>query len=236
MEDQEIKAKILNRLFEQYAGENQTYLHSEFIHHDVESPKVVIPIIRELFDIRSVVDVGCGLAAWLKVFQDSGVQKILGIDGEYVKNRKLLIEKKYMTYFNLEELNLTFPEIEGRFDLAVCLEVAEHLKPEIAEDLVRFLTSLSDVVLFSAAVPFQGGINHINEQWPEYWQNLFKKYGYVFHDVVRPKIWDNANVKWWYKQNAFLVVKEGFLDLPELKIKNYIHPELFLQHMIATKK
>ena len=99
MEEQEIKAKILNKLFKQYADQKQTYLHSEFIHHDKKSPKEIIPLLFELINIKSAIDVGCGLAAWLKVLQDFGIDDVMGIDGEYVKQRKLMISPDNMLFF-----------------------------------------------------------------------------------------------------------------------------------------
>ena len=134
----------------------------------------------------------------------------------------------------MEQLAVKQPKINRRFDLAICLEVAEHLSPDIGIHLVKLLTNLSDVILFSAAVPHQGGINHINEQWAEYWQEIFAEHGYEYYDVIRPKIWNNKNVKWWYKQNSFLVVKKNTFDFePTKNIHNLIHPELFIQHMVT---
>ena len=57
-------------------------------------------------------------------------------------------------------------QIDRRFDLALSLEVAEHLPPECGSEFVQTLTDLSSVILFSAAIPFQGGTDHLNEQWP----------------------------------------------------------------------
>jgi hypothetical protein len=81
------------------------------------------------------------------------------------------------------------------------LEVAEHLSDARSWSFVFDLTRLSDVVLFSAATPGQGGTNHINEQPLEYWQKMFELYEYVMKDDVRPKIADLDGVEWWYKKN-----------------------------------
>ena len=50
------------------------------------------------------------------------------------------------------------------FDLAISLEVAEHPPEEFAEPLVERLVTAAPFVLFSAAIPEQGGIHHVNEQ------------------------------------------------------------------------
>ena len=90
----------------------------------------------------------------------------------------------------------------------MCLEVAEHLPETAAASLVESLVNLSSVVLFSAAIPMQGGTNHINEQWPEYWRRLFQVHGYRMLDLIQREIWKNAAVKFWYRQNTFLFVAD----------------------------
>jgi hypothetical protein len=68
--------------------------------------------------------------------------------------------------------------VDRKYDLAISVEVAEHLPPNAADIFIESIVKASDIVLFSAAIPFQGGTNHINEQWPEYWNKLFNKNGY----------------------------------------------------------
>ena len=66
---------------------------------------------------------------------------------------------------------------------------------------------MSDLVLFSAAIPGQGGTNHVNEQWPEYWAAMFANNSFVCFDVLRPCLWSREKCKWWYIQNALLFAK-----------------------------
>jgi hypothetical protein len=194
----------------------------------------VVPLVLSLVRPASVVDVGCGLGTWLKVFQDKGIQDIVGIDGDYVDlSLSLLSPQQFVS------MDLTRPtSLDRNFDLAVSLEVAEHLPPECAEIFVRFLCSLAPAILFSAAIPFQGGTGHINEQWPEYWALKFYDFGYQVLDPIRPKIWWNHEVEWWYCQNTLLFVT---LDLikssPDLALARFqtkpnrlamVHPRRFL--------
>jgi hypothetical protein len=86
----------------------------------------------------------------------------------------------------------------------VSVEVAEHLPADCAATFVATLTSLAPAVLFSAAIPFQGGTHHVNEQWPDYWAGLFKQRDYEVVDCLRDRIWDNDSVEWWYAQNLLL--------------------------------
>src|SRR5688572_21793249 len=122
------------------------------------SARVIVPLVRDLTNCDSVVDVGCGHGAWLKVFQDHGASQVVGCDGAYVDPTQLLIPGNC---FRQVDLSRPF-NIAGRFDLAVCLEVAEHLPSSMACPLVSALCQAAPIVLFSAAVPGQGGIHHIN--------------------------------------------------------------------------
>lgn len=113
----------------------------------------VYKILNEYFAINSVIDIGCGVASWLRVAYDSGITDILGIDGDWLEEKQLLISKEQ---FKRQDLNDRI-HIKRRYDLAQTFEVAEHLRPERADSLVEDLTKLSDLVLFSAAIPYQGG-------------------------------------------------------------------------------
>jgi SAM-dependent methyltransferase len=194
------------------------YYHDEGI-HNVETPRLVVPLLLQYIQPESVLDVGCGIGTWLKAFEENGIVDFLGMDGNHVDQRRLKISP-----VNFKIQNLTHPwDLHRRFDLAACLEVAEHLPASASELLVEMLVKHSDSILFSAAIPGQGGQNHLNEQWPAYWQTKFKTHGFYFHDIIRPLIWDNNDIQWWYRQNIFLVNKQPN-DKPMLSL---VHPELF---------
>lgn len=157
----------------------------------------------DLIHPESVVDVGCGTGAWLECFREHGVDNIMGLDGLHVPVSQLEIPGKYFRPCDLDRLPLA---IDRRFDLAISLEVAEHLPGESADAFVKQLVELAPVVLFSAAICHQGGQHHVNEQWPNYWVDRFQSHAYEPFDVFRPYVWDNSEVDWWYAQNLFLFV------------------------------
>lgn len=213
---------------------NTKYVHEEEVHNLI-APREIVPIVFEIINPKSVVDIGCGLGTFLYVFKERGVKEVLGVDGKWVDKTKLgqyLDEKEFLT----ADLELLI-DIKKQFDLAVCLEVAEHLPEKSAETLVKSLTSLSKHILFSAAIPFQGGQNHINEQSVAYWKKKFAKHDFIFHDIIRPKIWNNPNVFVWYKQNIFFVAHKDSPLTFEIQPKYFdayhtaIHPELFTKKM-----
>lgn len=137
------------------------------------SAGVIVPIMMELVRPTCVVDVGCGTGEFLRIFEDKGVQEILGVDGMYVDRSQLAIPQ---ACFRAVDLNRPFT-LEKTYDLAVSLEVAEHLEPAAAADFIESLTRLAPVILFSAAIPLQNGYHHVNEQWPDYWAQLFQVRG-----------------------------------------------------------
>jgi SAM-dependent methyltransferase len=166
------------------------------------SARAAIPEVFHFVHPASVVDVGCGVGQWLVEFKAAGVNDYLGIDGDYVNRQRLLIEPER---FLPKDLSQPLA-IDRRFDLAVSLEVAEHLPESSAADFVASLVRLAPVVLFSAAIPYQWGDGHVNEQWPEYWREKFLQCGYVVADCLRRRLWDKADVKHWYCQNLFFYV------------------------------
>lgn len=154
----------------------------------------VVPLVFDKYHPKDIVDVGCGIGTWASVFEKYGCEA-LGIDGDYVSRDRVLI-KKYLPV----DISESF-KVEYKFDLAVCLEVAEHLPFERSDSFIHDLTQLSDHILFSAATPGQGGTNHINEQPLDFWEKLFNKYGYFMYDEIRPLIAELDDVAWWYKNN-----------------------------------
>jgi len=176
------------------------------------SAAAVVPLVVECFEPKTVVDVGCGEGLWGKAFEGSGCE-VLGLDG----HPDPAIPAQSV------DLADELPTFERPFDLAVCLEVAEHLPPARAETFIAEMCRLSDTILFSAAVPGQGGTGHLNEQWPQYWVNLFVAHGFTCSDDLRWKIWGDDRVCWWYRQNL-MVATAGRLAEPN-RVPAVVHPD-----------
>ena len=201
------------------------------------SARTVVPLALEFVPARSVCDVGCGTGTWLKVFREHGVAEVLGIDGDYVpKEFRAIPDDQYF------EADLMQPiKVDRKFDLVISLEVAEHLPASCAASFVAGLTALAPTVLFSAAIPFQGGTNHVNEQWPEYWRDLFAEHDFAPLDVIRPRIWNDKSVEWWYRQNVFLYVSRShaganprlsaLVSAAEPQMMSVVHPQKFLESL-----
>jgi SAM-dependent methyltransferase len=170
------------------------------------SAKVVVPFLMELLAPRAVVDVGCGTGSWLKVFQEHGVDDVLGLDSVAVEPSLLEIEPDRFRTADLRE----GIQLDRRFDLALCQEVAQYVPVESGERLVADLAGLAPAVLFSSAIPAQGG-EGINPQWPSYWAELFERSAYECIDCVRPRIWEARGVDVWYAQNTLLFADRSLI-------------------------
>jgi SAM-dependent methyltransferase len=163
------------------------------------SARHIVPMVLKRFAVGSVVDVGCGIGTWLCEFARLGVQSYLGIDGNYIDRKQLRVPQDHF-----KPADLAQPFSIGKFDLACSMEVAEHLPESSADSFVESLTEAAPVVLFSAAIPHQGGVHHINEQWQSYWANKFAAHGYVALDFIRPLLRHNEEVRLWYRQNTLV--------------------------------
>lgn len=219
--------------------QNSSKYNSAFFADEVEftrrSAAVIVPRMIDLVAPRSVVDVGCGVGGWLATFAQHGVSAVLGIDGDYVDRTQLEIPQDRFLAHNLESPC----HIDRRFDLAVSLEVAEHIPDAHADTFVETLTALAPVVLFSAAIPHQMGVGHVNEQWPEYWVEKFAHRGFQVVDCLRAELWNDPRVCFWHAQNCLIFVQRDALALyPHLVAEaerhpmpglSMVHPQMFLR-------
>jgi hypothetical protein len=186
------------------------------------SARRVVPSLMDLFRPQSVVDVGCGTGAWLLAFAEAGVSDFLGIDGDYVKREDLLIP----------------PDRFMAADISQPLHVPRHF------DLVVSLVQLGEVIVFSAAIPLQGGTHHVNEQWPHYWKKLFADRDFEVVDCLRGRFWNDPDVERWYRQNLLLYVKKSRLESDAtLKALSHdtpphgldiVHPAVFLSPTLSS--
>ncbi|MDR3529467.1 MAG: methyltransferase domain-containing protein, partial [Rhodopila sp.] len=201
------------------SGEYGARFYEDHADGSLRSARVVLGQVFGWLSPGTVVDVGCGVGTWLLAARELGAKQVLGLDGDYVDRDQLRISPADFLAVDMERQDLRAvlpPHHVPPFDLVMCLEVAEHLSAGRAAGFVRELTRLGDVVLFSAAIPFQGGVHHVNEQWPEYWALLFAGEGYQCLDPLRRGLWYRDDIEWWYAQNALLFVRRGSAALARI--------------------
>lgn len=198
------------------------------------SARRILPLVFDLLQPQSVVDIGCGVGTWLRAAMDLGVRDCLGIDGEWVDDAQLLIPRDQFHSHDLSRM----VSLDRRYELAISIEVAEHLPPPAGERLIDALCDAGEAVLFSAAIPQQGGTGHVNEQWQDYWIERFQERGLVWLDCLRSRVWNDPTVCYWHAQNVGLFVKQEAIDRStELQraqletansIPNLVHPKHYV--------
>jgi hypothetical protein len=182
-------------------GEDYRKLHAGQLTREYEANKysagVVLDILSEyLPDMKTMLDVGCGMGAWMDAATQRGITPT-GIEGEWAKEEGV----------SHHEFDLSQPfNLNRKFDLVTCIEVAEHIPPDCADTLIDSLCRHGDVIVFSAAIPFQGGVNHVNERFLGYWREKFLKRGYLFCDIFRSSLWEKNDILWWLRQNCVAFV------------------------------
>jgi SAM-dependent methyltransferase len=195
----------------------------------------ILTIVEEYLRPASVLDVGCGLGTWIAALQSRGITDVRGIDGPWLDPKDAVCDPSVLQVTDLEA---PF-DLNRRFDLVVCLEVAEHLSSAAAERFVESLVRHSSAVLFSAAIPFQGGHHHVNERFLSYWVTLFAKHAFQPLDIVRGRIWHDQQVLWWLRQNMVLFAHKDLIEA-NASLKrvaehqgpvSVVHPDVYTQRI-----
>jgi 2-polyprenyl-3-methyl-5-hydroxy-6-metoxy-1,4-benzoquinol methylase len=146
------------------------------------SARIFLAYLFKYWAPRSVIDFGCGLGTWLRACRELGVERLVGLDGDWVTEDKLIdraIEFR-QTNFQREIVSTE------TFDLAISLEVVEHLSPDAADRFIQSLIKSAGAVVFSAAYLGQPGAGHINTRHHSYWAHKFISSGYLLFDLFRP--------------------------------------------------
>lgn len=220
-------------------GDYSPQFFADIMGESMRSAEIIVPMFNEIVKPRSVVDVGCGKGWFLRTFIELGVDDVLGLDGAPAEDLVIPAEK-----YRQVDLRQP-PAIDRGFDLVVSLEVAEHLPESDAAGFVAFLCSLGDIVLFSAAIPMQGGEGHLNERWLDYWLGLFAHHEYRASGWPRLDLWENSGVAPYYRQNIVLLARAEYLlgndDLrfyvdgaPAGSLRRVVHPEMYAQKLGVT--
>jgi SAM-dependent methyltransferase len=171
-----------------------------------EHPFVDVPpfkVLAERYQPRTVLDIGCGTGAYLRLFRAWGATEVFGVDG-IPPEATVLGPGEYAVH------DLTTPlDLGHTFDLVICSEVAEHLEPVAAQALVGVIARHArSLIVFSAAETGQPGNGHINCQPLHYWLALWQRQGW------RPDTIDSLGMRAvaslsWLRRNLIVLHRQG---------------------------
>ena len=164
--------------------------------------------IIKSYQPKTVIEFGCGSGQLSKALAAQGVS-IVALDGyatpDFAGFPSIQFYKADLN--NPASVKKFLKDLNQSFDLAISMEVAEHLQPEVSEDLIKMMTSVAGAVVFSAAVPEQDGDGHINCQTRSFWHKLFQDNQFQLKDTIRKQIRENPKVGKWYALNTVDYVK-----------------------------
>jgi hypothetical protein len=180
------------------------YFHSVALR---EAP-AVINSFQALFPFaRRYADVGSGTGAYAAEAIRRGLPT-LALEHNWfgrVMARRQGVESRHF------DLNRTGQWQPPKVDLAYCIEVAEHLSPELGKRLVEYLCNISDLVVFTAAPPGQAGTGHIHLQPKSYWIEVFNACGFAYDDARTAHLVElfvrNGTRAHWLKNNVMVLAR-----------------------------
>lgn len=184
------------------------------------SSSIMVPWIMERFQPKTMVDIGCGDGAWCRAFRERGCDAT-GIDN------KPYGEVEWINSYIRINLAKQAPSLDKR-DLVLCLEVLEHLPVDAGLQLVGVMCRTAPVVICGAGIPKQGGLGHVNEQWPSYWAEAFSKHGYYACDDLRSVFWGDIRIAPWYRQDTLIWTTEELAVRYKLTLAtllDVVHPD-----------
>lgn len=183
-----------------------------------------VPPLRMLADrLRpdSVLDIGCGLGLALTLFARQGARDVFGLDS-------LPAEATAVAAQNYRTHDLTTPFALGRsFDLAICLEVAEHMPPGSEQTLFDCIARHArGAILFSAAEPGQPGNGHVNCRPLAEWLAEWRGRGWAPELIDSLALRSLASLSWLRRNPVLLrpidrVARDGTARLLEIAARPF---------------
>ena len=212
---EERAADALGRVGERYSIDWLIYsplrMHSYHLLAKEDAPAVVRSL-REVFPhARVFVDVGCGSGAYAHEINSCGLIA-LGCEKSRVGRCMAKIQGVDVRAFDLGRPDpVPLPKMSAgmppTFDIAYCIEVAEHLPADLGDRLVRLLCELAPTVVFTAAQPGQGGAGHLNEQPGRYWEERFRRLGFELSRSRTDELAEQfvrRGVSYWLPENVLV--------------------------------
>jgi SAM-dependent methyltransferase len=160
------------------------------------SARVISAWIQSKLEPKSVLDLGSGAGYYLREFAQFGVEA-LGLEASPAGVSSSGSNVLALSYDLRRPVHLS-----RRFDVVMCIEVAEHIPKRSSDVLVESICSNANrFVVFTAAPPGTPGADHINCQPDEFWFALFRAKGFVLRTDLTEDLRRTADqavtAEWW---------------------------------------
>lgn len=156
-------------------------------------------------NITSVVDFGCGMGNYVKIFQQNNINAI-GFDGNP--------NTPELTNNLCQILDLSIPKkFSEPFDWVLSLEVGEHLPKEFEDIFINNLHNNNKYgIILSWAIKNQGGHGHFNEQNNDYIKSKICNLGYI-NDIASETKLRNDSKLFWFKNTIMVFRKINSINI-----------------------
>jgi hypothetical protein len=141
------------------------------------------------FDIRrvkTIIDIGCGDGSYVREFRKNGFDCI-GLDGNPLTSK--------IPYCQVMDFSINL--ISFFNDLAICLEVGEHIPQEYEQFFIDNICRVSDNIILSWAIEGQGGLGHVNCRNNDYIIAEMKKRNFDYDAIATNFLRKNSTLPWF---------------------------------------
>jgi hypothetical protein len=181
----------------------ETFDYDKMWQEEMPFAKRLAEWIKFWLNPEFVVDLGCGPGMYVHALNEIDVEAVGYDTDERIKDKQNLYQQ---SIFDLDS-------ISGIANVALCIEVAEHIKEKLSRQIVKSCLGILErrgILIWSAAIPGQGGVGHINCQPKEYWHNIFRACGAIrLHELEEDML---SSIRrgyhmGWFTQNAMIFMK-----------------------------
>jgi SAM-dependent methyltransferase len=186
--------KLSNKLFQKPSGSTpeeygQNYIdrwgETDWLANAKLAAQQMLEHIPPHLDKKSmkVIDVGCLNGYIMESLRQGGVKEIFGTDISYFLAVEKNLNPEFLTGITVGDFSQNnYPS--AAFDVVVCMEVLEHIPPEVTQKFVAELARITKpdgILLISTSEDWQADDTHINCRNRAEWYYEFGRVGLVPH-------------------------------------------------------
>jgi len=169
--------------------------------------KPTYDLIKERFNIKSMLDIGCGPGGMVEYSNYIGVYSV-GIDGD----ESIKKDKDYILIHDYTKGELPLDET---FDLVYSTEFLEHIDEQYVPNFMPSFQK-GQYVFCSAAPPGQSGHHHVNCQPKQYWIDKFHALGFEFNEEFTKELAETTDDR-VVKTNGMFFKNNNFVSKNDYK-------------------